>query len=203
MNLLKSSCICNQCIRNYNSILKKVQVQLLRERIGRVTAQLGTPQLDAWRALLRGQALVLEQVERDLAEANLPPLGWYDVLTELNKAPGGRLRIHELADAVVLSRSGLSRLIDRIEEAGLVARRPCPGDRRAIHVELTEKGEKMLDEMWCVYARGITEHFLPAVGEEACTMRQVMESVADSVRRPTGDGAGPSGGDGASASDAD
>jgi DNA-binding MarR family transcriptional regulator len=184
VNLLKSSCICNQCIRNYNSILKKVQVQLLRERIGRVTTQLGRPQLDAWRALLRGQALVLEQVERDLAEANLPPLGWYDVLTELNKAPGGRLRIHELADAVILSRSGLSRLLDRIEGAGLLRRQPCKDDRRGAFAAITPAGKRMLDRMWPIYERRLAQHVHPQLQpEDARTLIAAMDGVAESVRR--------------------
>jgi DNA-binding MarR family transcriptional regulator len=189
MNLLKSSCICNQCMRNYNSILKKVQVQLLRERIAPVAAQLGTtqlgkPQLDAWRALLRGQALVLEQVERDLAEADLPPLGWYDVLTELNKAPAGRLRIHELADAVVLSRSGLSRLLDRIESAGLLRREPCKDDRRGAFATITPAGRRMLDRMWPLYERRLAEHFHPQLEPaDAKAMTAAMEAVASSVRR--------------------
>jgi DNA-binding MarR family transcriptional regulator len=158
------------------------------------TAQ--TPKIDAeqaaaWRAFLRAHALMLRKIGEDLDEAGLPPFAWYEVLWVLYDAPDHHLQPSQLADEVVLSRSGLSRLIDRIEEAGLVARRACAGDRRAIHVELTEKGERMLDEMWCVYARGIEDHFLPAVGEQACTMRQVMESVAESVRRPGADGAVP------------
>jgi DNA-binding MarR family transcriptional regulator len=183
MNLLKTSCICNQCTRNYNSIRKKVQVQLLRERIGPVTAQLGKPQLDAWRALLRGQALLLEQVERDLAEADLPPLGWYDVLTELNKAPGGRMRIHELANAVILSRSGLSRLLDRIESAGLLRREPCKDDRRGAFAAITPAGKRMLDRMWPLYERRLAEHFNPQLeAADARALVSAMDAVAKSVR---------------------
>jgi DNA-binding MarR family transcriptional regulator len=183
MNLLKTSCICNQCMRNYSSIRKKVQVQLLRERIGPVTAQLGKPQLDAWRALLRGQALLLEQVERDLAEADLPPLNWYDVLTELNKAPGGRMRIHELANAVILSRSGLSRLLDRIESAGLLRREPCKDDRRGAFAAITPGGKRMLDRMWPLYERRLAEHFNPQFqADDAKTLIAAMDGVAKSVR---------------------
>lgn len=149
-------------------------------------------QAAAWRAFLRAHALMLRRIGEDLDEAGLPPFAWYDVLLVLYEAPEHHLQPSEVADEVVLSRSGLSRMIDRIEEAGLVERRACPGDRRAINVVLTEEGEKMLDEMWCVYASGISEHFLPALGEQACTVRQAMESVAESVRRPAGDGAIPS-----------
>jgi DNA-binding MarR family transcriptional regulator len=149
-------------------------------------------EIAAWRAFLRSHSLMLRQIEADLAQAGLPPLGWYDVLWALYEAPENHLQPYELADAIVLSRSGLSRMIDRIEEAGYVRRRACPGDRRAIHVELTDEGKRMLDEMWPVYARGIADHFLPALGEHACTLRQAMESVAESVRRPATDGAGRS-----------
>jgi DNA-binding MarR family transcriptional regulator len=163
------------------------------------TPKIDAEQAAAWRAFLRAHALMLRRIGEDLDEAGLPPFAWYEVLWVLYDAPDHHLQPSELADEVVLSRSGLSRLIDRIEEAGLVERKACPGDRRAIHVALTEEGEQMLDKMWCVYARGIAEHFLPAVGEEACTMRQVMESVAESVRGPARDGATPSG-DGSGAS---
>jgi DNA-binding MarR family transcriptional regulator len=146
--------------------------------------RIGKDETAAWRAFLRAHALMLRQIGDDLDSAGLPPFAWYDVLWALYDAPEQHLHASELADEVVLSRSGLSRMIDRIEEAGLVERRRCAGDRRAIHVELTAEGERMLDEMWCVYARGIADHFLPALGEHACTMRQAMESVAESVRRP-------------------
>jgi DNA-binding MarR family transcriptional regulator len=157
-------------------------VQLRHDRIRRVTAQLGKPQLDAWRALLRGQTLVLEQVERDLADAELPPLGWYDVLTELNKAPGGKLRIHELADAVIISRSSLSRLLDRIEDAGLLRREPCKDDRRGAFATITPAGKRMLDRMWPVYERRLVEHFHPQLApEDARALTAALERVAESV----------------------
>ena len=143
-------------------------------------------QIAAWRAFLRSHSLMLRQIDADLAEAGLPPLGWYDVLWALHEAPGNHLQPSALADAIVLSRSGLTRMVDRLEDAGLVLRRACPGDRRGIHVELTEEGAEMLERMWPVYARGIEDHFLPALGEHACTLRKAMESVAQSVRRPAG-----------------
>jgi len=149
-----------------------------------MTGKLGGPQLDAWRALLRGQALVLERVERDLAEAHLPPLGWYDVLTELDKAPGGRLRIHELAEAVILSRSGLSRLLDRIEAAGLLRREPCKDDRRGAFATITPAGRRMLERMWPVYERRLAEHFDPHMGaEQARALTAALDRVAASAGR--------------------
>jgi DNA-binding MarR family transcriptional regulator len=144
--------------------------------------QLGKSQLDAWRALLRGQALLVEQVERELAAESLPPLGWYDVLTELDKA-GGRLRIHELADAVILSRSGLTRLLDRLEAAGLLTREPCEDDRRGAFAAITPAGRRMLGRMWPVYERCLAEHFAPQLGAaEARAIRAALDAVTASVR---------------------
>jgi DNA-binding MarR family transcriptional regulator len=145
--------------------------------------KLNETQLDAWRALLRGQALLIEEVERQLAAGDLPPLGWYDVLTELDKA-GGRLRIHELADAVILSRSGLSRLLDRLEGAGLLGREPCENDRRGAYAAITPAGREMLDRMWPVYERCLAEHFAPQLDRAAAgVIRSALDGVSDSVRR--------------------
>lgn len=146
----------------------------------------GAPRIDddqiaAWRAFLRANTLMLRQIGEDLEARGLPPLAWYDVLWALYEAPERRLQNYELADAVLLSRSGLSRLVDRIGGAGLVRRRGCPNDRRGVYVELTDRGAAMLERMWPVYARGIAQHFLPALGEHACTIREALESVADSV----------------------
>src|SRR5215213_875343 len=86
-------------------------------------------QLAAWRAFLRAHGTMLRRIARDLEEADLPPLSWYDVLACLRDAPDKRLRQVEIAEQVLLSNSGLSRLIDRIEAKGLVRRVRCPGDR--------------------------------------------------------------------------
>jgi DNA-binding MarR family transcriptional regulator len=148
-----------------------------------MSPKLQRSQLDAWRSMLRGQALLIEQVERELAAAGLPPLGWYDVLTELDKA-GGRLRIHELADAVILSRSGLSRLLDRLETAGLLRREPCEDDRRGAYAAITQEGRDMLDRMWPVYERCLLEHFAPQLDRAAArVLRSTLDGVTESVRR--------------------
>ena len=83
---------------------------------------------------MRAHALLIGAIEQDLAAAELPPLAWHDVLAALDAAPDGRMRIHELADAIVFSRSGLSRLLDRLEREELLRRersseRPARGIR--------------------------------------------------------------------------
>jgi DNA-binding MarR family transcriptional regulator len=134
-------------------------------------------QLAAWRAFLRAHSTMLRRITADLDEAGLPPLSWYDVLAALRDAPGRALRQVELAERVLLSHSGLSRLIDRIERDGLVRRTSCPGDRRSFQVELLPEGAEMLERMWPVYARGIAEDFLPALGSNPCEVRQMLETI--------------------------
>ena len=136
-------------------------------------------QLAAWRAFLRAHSTMLRRISRDLEDAGLPPLAWYDVLAALRDAPERSLRQVELAERVLLSNSGLSRLVDRIETKGLVERKSCPSDRRSFFVTLTDEGAEMLDRMWPVYARGIGEDFLPALGSNECEVRRMLETIAD------------------------
>jgi len=144
------------------------------------TSRISDEQLRAWRAFLRAHSTMLRRIGQDLEEADLPPLSWYDVLAALRDAPQGqRLRQIELAEQVLLSTSGLSRLVDRIEAAGLIRRVRCPGDRRSLHVELTDEGAAMLEEMWPVYARGIAEDFLPAFGTNPGEIRRALEAIGE------------------------
>jgi DNA-binding MarR family transcriptional regulator len=143
------------------------------------TPNLSEEQLQTWRAFLRAHSMMLRRIARDLDDEGLPPLAWYDVLAALRDAPEGqRLKQVELAERVLLSNSGLSRLIDRIEGKGLVERVQCPGDRRSLHIQLTDAGRQMLDEMWPVYARGIAEDFMPSLGSNLEEVRQMLEGVA-------------------------
>jgi DNA-binding MarR family transcriptional regulator len=134
-------------------------------------------QLATWRAFLRAHSAMLRRISRDLDAEGLPPLTWYDVLGALRDAPDGRLRQVELAEQVLISNSGLSRLLDRIEAGGLVERLTCASDRRAFFVALTDAGREMLELMWPVYARGIADDFLPALGENPCEIRATLETI--------------------------
>ena len=113
------------------------------------------PRGAAWAALLTVHATLLETIERRLAALGLPPLAWYDVLWELEKAEGARLRMHELARRVVVSRSNVTRLADRLEAAGLIGREACADDRRGAYCLLTPAGRAMRRRMWPVYASEI------------------------------------------------
>jgi DNA-binding MarR family transcriptional regulator len=124
------------------------------------------PHLSAWRAVLGSHASVVARVEDALAEADLPPLAWYDVLWALRRAPGRRVRMAELADSLTLSRGGLTKLADRLEAAGLLHREPAKDDGRGIYEVLTEAGNDMLRRMWPVYSRVLRETFVEAINAD-------------------------------------
>ena len=147
------------------------------------TARLEDTHEEAWQSFITAHAMVIEQIERELAETGLPSLGWYDVLLELSVACDHRLRMHELARAVVLSRNGLTRLVGRLEKAGLWRRGPGPADRRGSFAGLTGKGAAMSERMWPVYARGIAEHFGKHLyDEEAKTLTRAFKRVIAATR---------------------
>jgi DNA-binding MarR family transcriptional regulator len=115
--------------------------------------------LKAWVGLVRAQQALLERVEADLKAAELPPLGWYDVLLEINRVPEGHLRQFEIGEKVLLNKHNCSRLLDRLEDEGLVKRQSCKEDRRGAHVAITKEGKALLKKMWPVYERAISEYF--------------------------------------------
>jgi DNA-binding MarR family transcriptional regulator len=138
----------------------------------------GVPELDdatlaTWRAFLNAHARVTRAIGRDLADAGLPDLAWYDLLWTLYRAPGRSLRVNELAREVVLSPTAMSRFVDRVEKAGHVRREPDPADRRALQVTLTDSGVDLLRRMWPVYSRGIEEHF----GRQTAALRDALERM--------------------------
>jgi len=112
-----------------------------------------------WRNFLTAHAAAIDRIEDDLSEAEVLPLSWYDVLLALYEAPECRLRMHELASAILITRGGLTRLVARIENAGLLRREPDPADKRGLYASLSDEGLEALRSAWPVYARGIAEHF--------------------------------------------
>ena len=113
------------------------------------------PRQRAWARFVTAQAMLLERIEEALSGADLPPLAWYDVLWILENADQGRLRMADLARQAVVSRSNVTRLTDRMEKAGLVARSDCPHDGRGTVCELTAKGRALRAKMWPVYKKQI------------------------------------------------
>ncbi len=109
----------------------------------------------AWARLLRAQQSALAKVERALKDAGLPPLAWYDVLLELDRAGEKGLRPFELERELLLPQYGLSRLLDRIEASGFVARHPCEEDGRGHVVVITKSGKTLRRRIWPVYATSL------------------------------------------------
>ena len=127
--------------------------------------EISTDPMTAWETLLRTVSTLLRTFEQELQENEGLPLTWYDVLIQLNESRDGQLRMQALADRVVLSRSGLTRLIDRMEKAGLVRREPSQEDRRGYYALLTEDGREVLRRARPIHHRGIYEHFTSHLDE--------------------------------------
>ena len=143
------------------------------------------PQLGAWRAVLNAHAAIVQRVEEALAAADLPPLSWYDVLWAVRRAPGRRIRMAPLAASLTLSRGGLTKLVDRLERAGLLRREPADDDARGLHAVLTAAGEETLRRMWPVYARVLRETFVASVEpEEAEAIAAGLSRAARAAEAP-------------------
>ncbi len=139
--------------------------------------------LRAWRHFITAHALLIDRLNRDLMEAELIPLNWYDVLIELAEAPDHRLRMSDLADNVVLSRSGLTRLVDKLEKAGLLLRESAEQDRRGAFAVITEAGLQALRTAWRVYGAGIEQHFAQYLtDDEAQRFGDALARMIDGLR---------------------
>jgi DNA-binding MarR family transcriptional regulator len=136
-------------------------------------------QVAAWRSFLRAHAAVTRVLGRELEAETSLPLSWYDVLLQLAEAPKHRLRMAQLAENVLLSRSGLTRLVDRLEDEGLVRREPSPGDARGTYTVLTRSGMRRLREAAPIHLAGIQRTWLAHFSEdELRTLADLLGRVA-------------------------
>ncbi len=132
----------------------------------------------AWAALLRAHAAVLRRLEHEMQVERQLPLSWYDVLLSLSRAPRSGLRMQDLAEAVVLSRTRVSRVVDEMEKVELVRRERHPTDGRSTVVSMTRKGRMAFRVAAAVYLRGISEHFADHLTAEDLTcLRAALEKV--------------------------
>lgn len=139
------------------------------------------PQLAAWRAFLRAHATVMDRLDHELQAEQGLLLTWYEVLLHLAEAPDDRLRLSDLASRLLVSRSGITRLVDRMVGAGLIERQACPTDRRGSFAVLTGDGRARLRRAAPVHLRGIEEHFARHLRpEEVGPVRAAMERLAAS-----------------------
>ncbi len=135
----------------------------------------------AWRGFLRAHAAVVRALDAEMQAAHRLPLTEFEVLLRLSNQPGHRMRLSDLAGSVLLSLSGMSRMVGRLEQAGLVVREPCPGDRRAANAVLTGAGLALAREARVTHLAGVRQHFLRHFSEED------LDTLADLWRRLLGE----------------
>lgn len=141
--------------------------------------RLGRDELATWRAFLRAHAVLTRRLERELAHAGRLTLSELDVLVTLFEAPEGSLRLSDLAERVMLTKSGMTRLLDRIESDGLIERLPCEADRRGQFARLTVAGRRALRRSTGTHLRFVKRAFADPVGSAARpSFRAALERLA-------------------------
>ena len=135
--------------------------------------RLSGAELAAWRGFLRVHAALFKQLDAELQDEHRLPLSSYEVLLTLATAPGGEMRMSEIADSVLLSRSGLTRLVDRLERDGLIERRDCATDKRGANAAITEEGRRRFDAARRTHLDGVRSRFLDRLEEG--DMRRLAE----------------------------
>jgi DNA-binding MarR family transcriptional regulator len=126
------------------------------------------PAVEAWRGLLVAHSRLVPAIEADLRAAGQVPLSWYDVLLELSAVPDLRLRMSELGQRTVLSRTRVSRVVDELAAAGLAERQPDPADGRSSYAALTPQGKAALRRAWPVYRQAIRRHLGARLTAQQC-----------------------------------
>jgi len=134
----------------------------------------------AWARLIRARQAVVAAVERDLKSAGFPPLEWYDILLELSRTSSGALRPFELEGRLLLAQYNLSRLIDRMKQAGYVEKFRCEQDGRGQVLRVTEAGRALRERMWPAYAAAIERHLGSRLEDgEAEALRAILGRLLD------------------------
>jgi len=144
-------------------------------------SRLDTRELRAWRGLLRVHAQLSKALDAQLIAAHGLPLSSYEVLMYLFDADGGRMRMNELADSVLLSRSGLTRLVDRLEREGYLERCSCAHDARGAFAVLTPAGREKVEAARATHLAGVRELFLSHFSEDEL---DVLGDAMDRVLKP-------------------
>jgi DNA-binding MarR family transcriptional regulator len=141
----------------------------------------GDEKVQLFGLLLETNARLSRKLGIELESSCELPLAWFDVLLQLRRSPDGHLKMNEIAEAIVHSSGGTTRLVDRIEEAGLVARQSCPSDRRAIHVAITETGNAKLDEALNVHLEYLDESLAKRLTQsERATLTSLLTKLNSS-----------------------
>lgn len=140
------------------------------------------PHGDAWGALTRTHAAVTDRLQEALSQAGFPPLPWYEVLAAVAEAPERRLRMGDLAEALVITRGGLTKLVDRLVKAGLMERTFCETDRRVSYATLLPAGSNLLEEMRPVVTAELELAFAANISaRQAEQLTETLERVRGSA----------------------
>ncbi len=150
-----------------------------------MTRWLNAGQQQHWRAYITASTLLDEQLARELQAAHGLTMADYEILVRLSDSPTRRLRMSQLAERSLASRSRLSHQIDRMEKAGLVRREPCEEDRRGANAVLTDHGWKTLVEAAPTHVAGVREHLVDVLtDDEFAALGRACAKVADHLRPP-------------------
>jgi DNA-binding MarR family transcriptional regulator len=141
-----------------------------------------SPHAEAWVSMTRTHAAIVGRLQEALAHADFPPLPWYEVLVTVYESPDRRLKMGDLAEALVITRGGLTKLIDRLVKAGLVERTFCETDRRVSYATLTTAGSDMLEEMRPVVRGELEVAFAARLSvDEANELAETLDRVRASA----------------------
>jgi DNA-binding MarR family transcriptional regulator len=148
--------------------------------VATATAWLDDKEMQAWYAFLRASTRLMERLDAELQPHGIS-LADYEILVNLSAEPTGELRMTELATRTLVSRSGLTRRLDRLVESGLVERRSCPTDRRGVLAVLTATGRRRLEDSAPTHVEGVRRHFLSQLeGQDLLALADCLNAVVES-----------------------
>lgn len=143
-----------------------------------MTEKLEQSMLDTWRGFLFANAKVVRALDTDMIEQHDLSLTWFDLLSRIKQAPGQRLRMHQLEEASLFTRSGITGLADRLEKAGFVRRERSAEDRRGVYLAITQAGIDKIDEVWPDHQLSIQNHFAQHLDpEDAKALQATTEKI--------------------------
>ena len=136
--------------------------------------------LDTWRGFLFANAKVVRALDTDMIEQHDLSLTWFDLLSRIKQAPDQRLRMHQLEEASLFTRSGITGLADRLEKAGFVRRERSAEDRRGVYLAITQAGIDKIDEVWPDHQLSIQKHFGKHLDpEDVKALQATTEKILD------------------------
>ncbi|GMQ86251.1 MAG: MarR family transcriptional regulator [Acidimicrobiia bacterium] len=146
-----------------------------------MTESLEAGMVDTWRGFLFAHAKVVRALEADMIEQHGLPITWFDLLGRIKQAPGQRLRMHQLEEASLFTRSGITGLADRLEKAGFVRRERSAEDRRGVYLAITQSGIDKIDEVWPDHEVSIQNHFGQYLDQEGA---RALQAITEKILNP-------------------